>query len=124
MPRLSESGSFLSCRQHAASVRGRIVKKRFIITGLILLVFFGGLAVFNYVLKPEIIRQVIAGLPVPSVPVTVADAKSSQWRAEIAAIGTLEAVRGVTISPQVAGRVEALMFRSGQTVKAGDSLVK
>jgi RND family efflux transporter MFP subunit len=100
------------------------VKRRFIITGAILLVVFGGLAGFNYVLKPEIIRQVIAGLPVPAVPVTIAVAKVEQWRGEISAIGTVEAVRGVTLSPQVAGRVEAVMFRSGQSVKAGESLLK
>jgi membrane fusion protein (multidrug efflux system) len=100
------------------------VKKRFIITAAVLLFVFGGLAAFNYVLKPEIIRQVIGSMPVPAVPVTIAEAKTAQWRAEISAIGTLEAVRGVTLSPQVAGRVEALMFRSGQSVKAGESLLK
>ncbi len=98
--------------------------KRFIIVGLVLAVVFGGLAAFNYILKPEIIRSVLSSRPVPAVPVTVAAAKAEPWRGEIQAIGTLDAVRGVTLAPQVAGRVEAIMFRSGETVKEGYALLK
>ena len=97
----------------------------FIIVGLALLVVFGGLAAFNYVLKPMFIAKFVATMQTqPPVPVTVAKAASEQWRGELPAIGTVEAVRGVTISPLVAGRVEAIMIESGQWVKAGDTILK
>lgn len=103
--------------------RGRRARY-FIIAGIALLVLFGGLAAFNYILKPMIIQQVMSSRPVPPVPVTVVAAKTEMWRSELPAIGTVEAVRGVTISPLIAGRVEAIMIESGQWVKAGDTILK
>ena len=85
---------------------------------------FGGLAAFNYVLKPAIIQKVLTSRPIPAVPVTVAGAKTEKWRGELPAIGTVEAVRGVMIAPLIAGRVEAIMFESGQQVKAGQTILK
>ncbi len=105
-------------------VWGQTMTKRFIIVGVILAVVFGGLAAFNYILKPEIIRSVIASRPIPAVPGRVSAANAEPWRGEIQAIGTLDAVRGVTLAPQVAGRIEAIMFHSGETVKEGFALLK
>jgi membrane fusion protein (multidrug efflux system) len=95
-----------------------------IIAAIPLLLVFGGLAAFNYVLKPMIIAQVLGSRPVPAVPVTVVTANTQKWKAELAAIGTVEAVKGVTLAPQVAGRVDAILFESGQWVKAGDTVLK
>jgi membrane fusion protein (multidrug efflux system) len=94
-----------------------------VIAAIPLLIVFGGLAAFNYVLKPMIIQQVLSSRPVPAVPVTVAAAKSEKWRGELAAIGTIEAVRGVTLAPQIAGRVDSIGFESGKWVKAGDTVL-
>jgi RND family efflux transporter MFP subunit len=95
-----------------------------IIAAIPLLVVFGGLAAFNYVLKPMIIQQVLGSRPIPSVPVTVAVAKTEKWKAELGAIGTVEAQRGVTLAPQVPGRVDAILFESGKWVKSGDTILK
>jgi RND family efflux transporter MFP subunit len=95
-----------------------------IIAAIPLLIVFGGLAAFNYVLKPMIIAQVLGSRPIPPVPVTIVAAKTEKWRGELAAIGTAEAVRGVTLAPQVAGRVEAILFESGKWVKAGETVLK
>jgi membrane fusion protein (multidrug efflux system) len=104
--------------------RGRRLRY-FLIAGFALLLVFGGLAAFNYVLKPMFIAQFVAQFSVqPPVPVTVAVAKREQWQSELTAIGTIEAVRGVTLAPQIAGRVEAIMIESGQWVKAGDTILK
>lgn len=96
----------------------------FVIAGLALLIVFGGLAAFNYVLKPMIIQQVLSARPTPPVPVTVVAAKSEKWRGELTAIGTSQAVRGVTLAPQVPGRIEAILFESGKWVKAGETVLK
>ncbi|MGH7006760.1 MAG: hypothetical protein ACREIP_22660, partial [Alphaproteobacteria bacterium] len=93
-----------------AAPRWRVRKRYYVIVIVALIVVFGGLAAFNYILKPAIIQQVMSSRPIPPVPVTVAAAKMEKWRGELPAIGTTEAVRGVMISPLVPGRVEALMF--------------
>ncbi len=95
-----------------------------IIAAIPLLIVFGGLAAFNYVLKPMIIQQVMSSRPIPPVPVTVVAAKTEKWRGELAAIGTTEAVKGVTLAPQVAGRVDAIQFESGKWVKSGETVLK
>jgi membrane fusion protein (multidrug efflux system) len=94
-----------------------------VIAAIPLLLVFGGLAAFNYVLKPMIIQKVLGSRPVPAVPVTTVPAKSEKWQGELAAIGTTEAVRGVTLAPQVAGRVDTIHFESGKWVKQGDTVV-
>lgn len=105
--------------------RPRQKKRYYVIVIVALLVVFGGLAVFNYVLKPMFIAQFVAKfLAQPPVPVSVAAAREESWQGELAGIGTIEAQRGVTLAPQIAGRVEAILFQSGQWVKAGETVVK
>jgi membrane fusion protein (multidrug efflux system) len=95
-----------------------------IIAAIPLLLVFGGLAAFNYVAKPAIIQQVMSSRPQPATPVTAVVAKPEQWKGELLGIGTIEAVRGVTLSPQVPGRVDAILFESGKWVKAGETVLK
>jgi membrane fusion protein (multidrug efflux system) len=74
--------------------------------------------------KAGLIRQAVLASPRPPVPVTTVTAAEEVWPAFIRAIGTVEAVKGVTIAPQVAGRVSAILFESGQFVRPGTPLVK
>ena len=105
--------------------RQRVKKRWYVVTITALAVLFGGLAAFNYVLKPMFIAGFVAKLQAqPPVPVTTVLAASETWRGELAAIGTVEAQRGVTLAPQVAGRVETIMFDSGKWVKAGETILK
>jgi membrane fusion protein, multidrug efflux system len=108
----------------AAPPKRRVRKRYYVITIVLLLVVFGGLAVFNYVLKPALIAQFLGARTIPPVPVTVAPAKTEKWQGELPAIGTTEAMRGVMVAPLIAGRVEAILFQSGQQVKAGETIVK
>ena len=103
--------------------RPRMVRY-FIIAAIPLLLVFGGLAAFNYVLKPMMIQKVLGSRPLPATPVTIVSAKSENWRGEIVAIGTIEAVKGVTLAPQVAGRVDSIQFESGKWVKSGDTVLQ
>lgn len=43
---------------------------------------------------------------------------------DIRAVGTLRPNEAVTVAPEIAGRIERIAFREGQTVKAGDVLVE
>jgi len=47
-----------------------------------------------------------------------------EWQPQIAAVGSLRAVRGVDVTTEIAGMVRSLHFRSGDEVKAGQLLVQ
>lgn len=60
--------------------------------------------------------------PVQTVSSIVAT--SQEWQSRIEAVGTLRAVQGIDIAPEVAGTVEALPFESGLDVEAGAILLQ
>lgn len=63
-----------------------------------------------------------AGMPPPVV--SAAPVQMKIWQTKIDAVGTLSANQGVTIKPNVDGRVVAVYFRSGDYVKAGAPLIQ
>jgi len=75
-------------------------------------------------------RQVKAAMAVyasfqpPPEAVTTIVAHQERWPATLNAIGTVTAVRGVTVSADLPGIVEKIAFDSGQAVKEGDVLVQ
>lgn len=97
--------------------------KRFIIVGILLAVVFGGLAVFQYVIKPQLIRDFVAGMKPPPVTISAVTAKDAAWQPTLSSIGTMAATRGVSVSPQVGGRVQSINFESGQQVDIGTLLI-
>ncbi len=111
----------------ASVIRRRIGRGlAFLLVAFILLII-GAVAAFNlnaFNVKGQMIQQAIRAMPQPAVPVTTVTARKDAWPLRIAAIGTFDAVRGVTVSSQVAGRVSEILFESGALVKEGDVLVK
>jgi membrane fusion protein (multidrug efflux system) len=99
-------------------------KTAFITVSVVLGVLIVGLSVFQFVVKPQMIKGFIANAPRPVPAVAVADAKTENWQARIAAIGTFRAIQGIDISPQVGGVVRAINFDSGQDVQKGQLLVQ
>jgi len=57
-----------------------------------------------------------------SVPVTVAAAKQTDFPVELRVVGSVESPWTVDVRPQVEGSLEAIHFREGQDVRAGDLL--
>ena len=55
----------------------------------------------------------------PPEAVTTIVARQDQWPATLSAIGTVAAVRGVTVSADLPGIVEAIAFESGRPVAGG-----
>lgn len=100
------------------------MSRRLLITGVIISVLLGGLAYFQLVFKPQMIRTIITGKAPPPVTVSVDTARNEQWIERIAAIGTLVSIQGVDITTQVAGVVTDVSFDSGQTVEAGRLLIQ
>jgi membrane fusion protein (multidrug efflux system) len=60
----------------------------------------------------------------PPEAVTTIVARQEQWPATIAAIGTVAAVHGVTVSVDLSGIVDSITFDSGRTVSKGETLLR
>jgi membrane fusion protein, multidrug efflux system len=60
----------------------------------------------------------------PPEAVTTVLAREEHWSGTLAAIGSLTAVHGVTVSADLPGVVEAITFDSGRTVREGEVLVR
>lgn len=98
--------------------------KRFIIIGLIFGLLIGGLAFFQFVFLPQMIRQAILGAPPPVETISAEAAKVEQWAPYVKAIGTVEAVNGIDVASKTAGIVRKFHFDSGAQVAAGAQLVQ
>ncbi len=103
--------------------RAPSLKKRMILMLILVAVLVGGVVAFN-LFKGAMIRKFMASAGEPPQTVTAIVANRTDWVPELQAVGTLRAVRGVDISPEVAGTVRRLSFHSGQNVKAGEVLVE
>ena len=96
----------------------------FLITLALLVALTGGLAYFQFVIKPNLVKGFISAAFAPKpTTVTVEAAKIEKWPPELTAIGTLRAIQGVAIAPQAAGVVTAIHFESGDDVEAGALLI-
>jgi membrane fusion protein (multidrug efflux system) len=65
-----------------------------------------------------------AGFQPPPEAVTTIVAQQEKWPATLSAIGTTVAVQGVTVSADLPGTVDRIVFDSGQSVGKGDVLVQ
>jgi membrane fusion protein, multidrug efflux system len=84
----------------------------------------GGLAYFQFVIKPNLVKGFISAAFAPKpTAVTAEAARVEQWPPQLTAIGTLRAYQGVIIAPQAAGMVTAKHFESGDDVEAGALLI-
>jgi membrane fusion protein (multidrug efflux system) len=98
--------------------------KRLVIVAAFLAALFGGLAYFQLVLKPEMIKGFIAKAPKLPVTVTTAVAEEQSWVTRSTSIGTLTAFQGIDVSSQVAGIVAAIKMDSGQFVQQGADILE
>jgi len=60
----------------------------------------------------------------PPVTVTSAEVSSEVWEATLPAVGSLDAVQGVTVAAEVPGKVVAIPFVPGSPVHKGDLLLQ
>lgn len=89
------------------------------ITALVLVLLLA--AIFGW----RAIRTAPAAMPaMPPLPVSAVTLTPRAVPASIEAIGTLEAVRQLLVSPEVAGRITAIRFEAGDQVTAGQALVQ
>jgi membrane fusion protein (multidrug efflux system) len=101
--------------------RARFSWKSFLAMFAILVVVVGLLAFF----KISQFRA-YAGMKfkMPPIAVTSMVVEEQSWQPTLDAVGTVQAVNGVTVSTDLPGIVEQISFESGQPVHRGDLLVK
>lgn len=87
---------------------------------VLLLLIFGGIAGFVYNKFAA-----LAGTDFTPPPITIAaaTAQSAIWPSELEAVGTIRAARGVELSAETSGEVIAIAVKSGEKVKAGQSIL-
>ena len=96
----------------------------FVVTLAALAALTGGLAYFQFVIKPNMMKGFMAAAFAPKpTAVSAEEARIEKWPPELAAIGTLRAYQGIVIAPQAAGVVTAIHFESGSDVNVDDPLI-
>jgi membrane fusion protein (multidrug efflux system) len=89
---------------------------------VVVFALLGGLAFMKYRQVQTAVQA--ASFQPPPEAVTSVVAKEEKWPSTLSAIGTMEAVQGVTVSADLPGTVARIGFESGQAVKKGDVLVE
>lgn len=94
---------------------------------LLVLAVFGVLGGGLYGLKAFVAAKVAsqraaAGLPAQTV--STAEARLETWQPRVEAVGSLRAIQGTDLSLELAGVVQTMEFRSGDSVKAGQLLLR
>jgi membrane fusion protein (multidrug efflux system) len=112
----------MPCKDITMTERKPLTKRMVIMlicVGLLLAALVG----FN-VFRTHMFAKFMAGNSAPPATVSAVVAGYQQWQPQLAAVGSLRAVRGVDVTTEVAGLVREVAFSSGQEAKAGQVLVR
>jgi membrane fusion protein (multidrug efflux system) len=94
----------------------------FVVVFLILAGLSAGLGYFQFVVKPQMIKQLISQTPPAPPTVAVVEARAENWTPRWPAIGSFRAVQGVDIASQIGGALVAVKAQSGADVEKGTPL--
>ncbi len=97
--------------------------KRMILMVALMAAIIAGLGFLKFKQFQAMAEQFAAMQPPPDAVTTIVVARE-EWPATLNAIGTVAAVQGVTVSADLPGVVDRIMFDSGKTVQKGDILVQ
>jgi membrane fusion protein (multidrug efflux system) len=97
--------------------------KKILATTLGLLILLGAIVGIKVLQITTLIGQTAHFVPPPE-SVTTAEVKQATWREQLASVGSLSAVQGVTVGAEMDGKVVQIAFVAGSSVKAGDLLVR
>jgi membrane fusion protein (multidrug efflux system) len=97
--------------------------KRMILMLTVMVALIAALAFVKFRQFQAMAAQFAAMQPPPDAVTTIV-AKREQWATTLAAIGTVAAVQGVTVSADLPGVVDRIAFDSGRSITQGDVLVE
>lgn len=86
-------------------------------------VIFGGIILF-LIGRGIMIKNFMASMGQPPQTVSSTVAGFDDWKPTLKAVGTLKALKGTDIAPQLSGVVAEIPFQSDSDVKAGDLLIR
>src|SRR5262245_11020806 len=96
--------------------------KRMILMLIAVVAFLAVIGFVKYFQIQTAIAQASTFQPPPEAVTTTA-VQLETWQPAIKAIGTVAPVQGVTVSADLPGVVDKILFESGQKVRAGQTLV-
>ncbi len=97
--------------------------KRMIIMLVCVGLLFG--AIFGYkAFVGHMIAQSMNNRQAPAVTVSTTTARMETWQPELTAVGTVRALQGVDVTPELSGLVRAVYFKSGDNVREDQKLVQ
>ena len=99
------------------------MKKRLILTVIGLVILIVILVAVKALQIGAMVDQGKKFVPPPET-VTSTVVKADSWETALTAVGTLNAVQGVTIAAELAGKVVGIAFEAGTPVKKGDILLR
>ena len=99
------------------------MKKPIVLAVLGVLLVAGLLAGIKALQIGKMIDQGKQFVPPPEV-VTSWQVQPQIWGAELAAVGSLTAVQGVTVAAESPGKITAIAFQPGSNVRRGDLLLR
>src|SRR5258708_32108785 len=99
------------------------MKAKIAIAILIVVVVIGVLAGIKVLQVQKMIAAGKAAVPPPETVSSVV-AREDNWQGTLTAIGSINAVQGVTITPDIPGTVREIAFEAGAVVAKGDLLVR
>jgi membrane fusion protein (multidrug efflux system) len=99
------------------------MKKRMVIMLVLAGLVFGGIFGFEAFKARMMKKYMSAGGNAPQT-VSTTTAGYQDWQPKLAAVGSVRAIEGVEVSPEVPGIVSALHFTQGQDVKKGMVLME
>jgi len=99
------------------------MKKKVFLAFVGLLLLAGALGGIKFLQIDRMIAQGKQFVPPPAT-VTTAEAKAEAWIQRLTAVGSLEAVQGVTVTAELSGKVVDIAFEPGAYAGAGELLVQ
>lgn len=96
--------------------------KRLLLVILLLVLIFGGIFGWKYLQTQQ--KQAAQSQPPPPATVSSAPVTTVRWQPTLSAVGSLVAVNGIDVTTEVAGKIEAIRFKSSGQVAKGDILVQ
>ena len=99
------------------------MKSKIAVAIVVVLLVLGGLAGVKY-LQIKTLMAASKAFAAPPESVSSAVVREEKWQGTLAAIGSITAVQGVTVNPELAGIIREIAFESGAVVSKGDLLVR
>jgi membrane fusion protein (multidrug efflux system) len=98
------------------------VIKRLILVILLLTAMFGGIFGWKH-FSGQKMAAMMAKAPPPAT-IAAAEATLETWQPYLHAVGSVEAIQGVSVTTEVPGQVRKILAESGQHVEAGDVILQ